>query len=568
MPSYKGFTSSCYGDLVVCVIITILGYFALFVPPDQAANLPSVPDEGQYAIGASNLFNKGTYSITLNHQDYPSYYPYGFSLLLAPALYLWGPFVGNVTYANFSLNIAVLILSYLLGRIIGGWIVGCITALFLLGNHLFLHFSHRILAQGATAAFTILATVLLVKIQEKQGKFLPLRLLGILAVVAGYLSTIHASWICLNSAVVISLGFIYQTNWRKLSGALLLLGGIVASFLAVQLVYNQRIFGESLKNGYNYWHEASLSQFFSLEWFLSFNFNFLYQSLRHLSLTKLRWFFDSSNLTHYVSGFLGLHEFSVLYSPLATIFIYFGTKEILRNHYGRKGQILAIFTFSSLIFLLILFIPYHYQALRFFIPMLPLVGVFVSIGIISAIKNHCQWSKHRLKTFLILFCISLFFCDLFYRYLHTGIYYVQKDLSKLTGRSRMARYACAKAYNSLVEETALIVSSIDINYISHFVLSETDRRYLPLVRNIMYVSRDPQIPTKNWRSLGLPVMSESPEDLAFLLRAGTPVYTDDLGEHDFQEEYLALRSAFEWQTVGSCESFHIYRLHLRPHSSS
>ena len=116
MTLHKGCTPSFHIDVLACAIISILGYIALFVPPEQAANLPSVPDEGQYAISASNLFNKGTYSVTLNHKDYPGYYPYGFPLLLVPALYLWGPFVGNVTYANFFLNIAVLMFKLPTGQ--------------------------------------------------------------------------------------------------------------------------------------------------------------------------------------------------------------------------------------------------------------------------------------------------------------------------------------------------------------------------------------------------------------------------------------------------------------------
>jgi hypothetical protein len=126
----------------------------------------------------------------------------------------------------------------------------------------------------------------------------------------------------------------------------------------------------------------------------------------------------------------------------------------------------------------------------------------------------------------------------------------------------MARYACVQLYHTLAEDNAVIVSSIDINYISHFVLTGTERTYLPLVRQISYVERNPREPTNHWRDLGLPIAAENPRALADLLRQGSPLYTDDLGEQLFQEEYQQLRSAFDWRVVGSCASFHIYRLHL------
>jgi len=69
------------------------------------------------------------------------------------------------------------------------------------------------------------------------------------------------------------------------------------------------------------------------------------------------------------------------------------------------------------------------------------------------------------------------------------------------------------------------------------------------------------IPSYNWCSLELPVVEEIPEIISSLLAAGVPVYTDDLEESTFKEQYQMLRSLYEWQVIGECSSFHIYRLH-------
>jgi hypothetical protein len=126
----------------------------------------------------------------------------------------------------------------------------------------------------------------------------------------------------------------------------------------------------------------------------------------------------------------------------------------------------------------------------------------------------------------------------------------------------MARYACVQLYNSLAEHHAVIVSALDINYISHFVLAGTERTYLPLVRQISYVERNPREPADHWRDLGLPVAAETSHALASLLRQGNTIYTDDLREQIFPEEYQRLRSLFDWEIVGNCASFRLYRLHL------
>lgn len=133
----------------------------------------------------------------------------------------------------------------------------------------------------------------------------------------------------------------------------------------------QDTFGSFLKSGYNYWHEASLLDFFSIQWFLFFDFSLLYNSLTKLSFSYLRQFFNSSNLTYYFFSLLGFHDFSVLYSPIASIFIVLGGNELLRSHYNRQGQLIVRFTAVSLVCLLALFIPYCYQSTRFIIPVSP-----------------------------------------------------------------------------------------------------------------------------------------------------------------------------------------------------
>jgi 4-amino-4-deoxy-L-arabinose transferase-like glycosyltransferase len=370
-------------DIGACLTIIILGYFALFVPPEQAANLPTVPDEGQYAFSAANLFSKGAYSVTLNHQDYPALYPYGFPLLLLPSFHLWGPFVGNVTYINFSLNMGAVILTYMLGRMMAGRAVGFIAALFLLGNNLFLHFSHRILTQGALACFFVLATLLLLKVRDQQDAALPLGLLGGLGGVTGWLSAIHASWICLDAAIVVALCVIYRRSRRKLIGALLVVGAIASALIAVQLEYNQRTFGNFPQSGYEYWNEVPAPRLFSAGRLLSFDFSLLDDPLTIPSFTRLRRFFSSNHLTYYVSSLLGLQPNSVMYSPAAAILIWLGAYELLRDRQGGRGRLLVFLTAATSGSLITLFVPYYFRDARFLIPVLPLLGVLASVGVVS-----------------------------------------------------------------------------------------------------------------------------------------------------------------------------------------
>jgi hypothetical protein len=549
--------------LEICVLLTlvILGCIAFFVPPEYAANLPAM-DEGQYAMSAWNLFNKGVYAVTLNHQDHPAHFPYGFSLLLLPAFVLWGPFVGNVTYMNFLLHMGVLVLTYVLGRMVGGWMVGAIATLFLLGNYVFLHFSHRIYCQGAIAFFYLLGCVLLLKIQERQDNVSPWGLLIGLGMTLGYLSSLHVTAVLLSVVSMVCLCLTYGVGWRKRLTALVLVAGICAGFLAMQFEYNRRSFGGFLRSGYEYWNEVPARQLFSQEHFISFDFSLLADALTRFSMTSLGHFINTNNLTYYLSGLLGLRESSVLYSPVAAILIVLGGNALLKNRYGAQGRSLIFCTIVPLGTLLALFIPYYYQAFRFFIPILPMLGIAAAIGIMSLWQYPYHWSKNRLRAVIAIVLGMLFVADLSYSYISEGLRYAQAELRKPRGKSRMARYACVQRYKSLAEDNAVIVSSLDINYISHFVLAGTKRTYRPLVRQISYVDRNPYEPTNHWRDLGLPVAAENPRALAALLDQGHSVYTDDLGEQLFQEDYQQLRSVFDWEIVGSCASFHIYRLHL------
>jgi len=71
----------------------------------------------------------------------------------------------------------------------------------------------------------------------------PLGLLGALGVVAGYLSAVHASWICFDVAVVVCISLFYYTHWQNLAGALLVVIGLTYIIIVFQLVYNRYTFG-------------------------------------------------------------------------------------------------------------------------------------------------------------------------------------------------------------------------------------------------------------------------------------------------------------------------------------
>jgi hypothetical protein len=229
--------------------------------------------------------------------------------------------------------------------------------------------------------------------------------------------------------------------------------------------------------------------------------------------------------------------------------------------------LLIAYTIAAVGLLLGLLTPYYYQSFRFVIPVLPLLGIAAAVGMVSLWRDHRHWSKRKVRAALVVLLSLLFFADLFSSYVSEGMQYTDAELREPSGRMRMARYACVQLYNSLAESNAVIVSALDINYISHFVLAGTGRTYLPLVRDISYVNRDAQAPNANWRDLGLPVASESPRALASFLRQGIPIYTDDIREETFEEEYRTLRSLFDWRTAGKCSSFRIYRLQLHDHGA-
>jgi hypothetical protein len=249
--------------------------------------------------------------------------------------------------------------------------------------------------------------------------------------------------------------------------------------------------------------------------------------------------------------------FPKLYSPIIAFFMLGGVRQLLRNRDATEQRLFVFLTWATLGGLLGMFLPYYFQDFRFFTPVLPLLLITASVGAVSVSTNFCthKWTYVRRITALCLGVLLL--ADLGQKFLTKGI------LRNSDPPSRTLRYTNVEAYNTVAEENAVIMTTLDPLYASHFVLQGTSRTYLPFVRAIHYIARDPQRLNFHWRALGLLVAADNPHVIADLLRAGLPVYTDDLKEKNYKKEYQKLRSLFDWQVVREFGQYHIYRLRLK-----
>jgi hypothetical protein len=486
---------------IVCTLVIILASFRFYRSPSNASNLDCEPDAVEYAIGGYRIVTNHSYDLLINNKSYPPQYPPFFSLfVVAPTLSIIGHEMGNSILAIFFFCLIGIFVAFLIGKIISGIWGGFWASLLIIALPWYFVMSQQVMTDVpcATIALLLLYLFLKIKINREVHSYYFLTA-GVLCALSASFRPTTASFIL---PFLISI-FQYDKYRKKIIGVICLFSPLGLIAIAT-LLYNQLVFGNFLKNGYNYWYPIPFNYFH-----LIFNSKFLYRNI-HM-------FIFNENLTLFI------------YILLLIFFVM-----IIRDNYLKE---IILFLKDVIIFILLATTPlllvhffYFFQTPRFFLPIYVMAAVLLG-GILGA--GSSKFSPKIIPAIQLVIIIILFI-------LNMG----QQPISPLKRR----------AVENIVNNTpksSIIISAINPVYLGTMIncLScGNNRRTVAVSNDVIYVSRLLKIEKYNNKStnnngriwishlkgiLGsvydheIPISLEGNEgNIKLLLQRGVPVYLE------------------------------------------
>ncbi|MFO7870418.1 MAG: glycosyltransferase family 39 protein [Kiritimatiellia bacterium] len=228
----------------------LLAGIVLFTSPYCASDLDIVPDSVEYAVGAVNALETGSYHIVVDNTRYPPRYTPWFSLIfLSPAYALLGTGIGNGIYPVFLFATAGIVIAFLIGRKAAGAWGGLFASLALLALPLYREYSGVIMTDVPSTVLVLGGCLLYVRMRRRKQKS------AFSYLDAGILTALAAG---LRPALgVMVLPFILlAVNAGRRAGRLVRTVLLVippAAAAVATLRYNALTFGSPWRSGYNFW---------------------------------------------------------------------------------------------------------------------------------------------------------------------------------------------------------------------------------------------------------------------------------------------------------------------------
>lgn len=485
------------------------------------------PDHAEYALGALNLLERGTYAIELNGKLYPPRYPFGYStFFVAPVLAVTGPEPRHAVYASLFSGIGVVVLLAAVAWRGFGGVTASVSVFLLLVYPLFLKYTREVLADAALTAL-------------------------FLGVFAGALWLRPGRWrwlvfgasIGLAASVKFSLVFAAVFPWlavrlrdtqddapetacrrpsdgwfgrlrRRFPLDLCLAAGIGIGVLPT-LIYNARTFGEPLRTGYHYW--CSVPYDFPS---LTFSPRFLWTSADGTGPGNLVYYLlPGGEMTEKTPYF----AIQLIYWLLVLGGMVLGwnapgvTRRAVRLTAAGAGVQFAFFAM------------HFYANTRLLLPVYVLLlpaGVYAVVRILRV-----PLELERSRTVALLAAV----------FLAAGFWLIGPHYVQFRDIGPGYRNVLTAAADRLLPDDALIISDLDGAFVTHYLLEGTRREYLPLDRGVEYASKYAQprrppaaqpptddpfdhraIPAKAWNAVEVYPQTalENPDEIARRLQKG------------------------------------------------
>lgn len=541
---------------ILLLLLIVLAAIALrYVNPYFLADLPIVPDSAQYATSGYNLAEGKGFCIFINDLKLPPQYPPGFPLMLAPFYRLTGLELHGAIYLILAFSLLSILLCYFLAREVFGRGAALLAALLLAVSPLYVGYSQVLISDMASNSFIILGLWLAWRAAGRE------RLSPLLWLFAGASCGFSASVHLLSGVTVIPLAaaavLASGGRFRRLLPVLFLSAAGFIAGLSPFLLNNHISFGSVLSTGYDYWSRWGAGER---------NFALAY-ALRNTAVSEAGS--RTGNIGYYLLHFLGLSWPTLFapYFPAVLLLSFFGGASCLRGkkEAGRGDFVFTVMTASLTVVLMALLFFYSFQMSKFLLPIVPFVCILAARGISVLLRLcrggdirprllripvgllllvtawGCVWPYSLAAREFVADCAksgpgacgrsflrdgftartanrSISFADLtaFARG-GPGAYWARFQEGSSSGHAPTWWYEGLRALDAIAPSDAFLVSGIDGVYVTHYFVKDTDRRYLPISRDVEYIRQ---------RDLPLPVAVESIDTIRGLLRQGKKVYLD------------------------------------------
>ncbi len=462
--------------------------------PYSAGNLDVQPDTVEYTIAPLELLETGHYAIPIEDRMLPPRYPPWFSVIvLLPSYVLFGHDPGNAILPVTALAVCGVGFAYGIGRRIGGEPSGLLAGLAVLLLPSYSMWATQPMSDVPCGAL-VLATCLVYLRTRTTPRARLFLFAGVLIAVAALFRPVCA-------AMLLPLMYSATTKdraraWIRRLAALLL--PLVAA-LIMSLSYNAARFGSPFRNGYNVWVPVPMDY----PW-LAFSFRYIPGALQVVASTA----FPILLLIAVVSWLLLRRR---------------RTPELAQARPVLRDTVIFVALTSAPIF--VFHLLYFYRSDRFHIPMFAGTAVIMGSLLGLLVSRFTRVLRLALPVLLV---------------------------AAIAGRIAIGetvphRRLAAERIRKYTPPNAIVISAIDPVYLQYMAARGTERRIVPLSRDVEYASKllawrkiaDPQPPPRHWRQTRSPglirggaeeavkfVASEQLETIAAEVARGTPVFLD------------------------------------------
>jgi hypothetical protein len=467
------------------------------------------PDLSEYVAGSRSVWLEGRFGFEVNGHRLPSQYPPGVSLSYAAFTGLFGP--KNAGFGSLFFGVAAIVIVALGARSLyrrvatdetlaaGGRIAAMLAVVFLAGSPAALKFFAQPLSEAPSVALVALAGLIVLT-----GKPTPLR-----AAALGFVASTAVA-VRFSNAVILAPLVLFFSLISPLSPArfLVLLGcaALPAGFLASHL---SMTFGSVFQTGYDFWNNGAYAPA-----------NFALSYALGAPGGGDTWLPNAVIYTFQLVA-IPVNPFSALWLPGTAALTLLALKR------GAAPPPYAHVAGLSLLFTLVLFIPYSYQDSRFLLPLLPLGAMVLAPAIATRFLAEPTFRRYAwLGLMVSSLCLA---CGIAHGYANW-----------LRAHPSKSEFAADVAAHT--ESNAAIVSPLDAATFFSFVTVDS-RLYVPASLRLAHAD----VLERHGITFGA---VEHLDRLIELARA-RPVYLDTRFADRHPEALDHIHASLSWQPVGS-----------------
>ena len=479
------------------VLVLLIAAVWLYRSPYNASDLEVSPDSVEYAVGALQFVDTGRYEILVQGRPLPPRYPPWFPVaLLAPAYFLLGDEPGNGIVPVTCFAIVGVGLAWRIGRRIAAAAGGALAALAVIAIPAYATWGTRVMTDVPCTTLMLAACLVYLRLRSKPAGPMLFAAAGFIVGLATVFRPVYAAM-----ALPFVLAVLRAPAKRIRSLALLVLPMGVAAGASV--VYNARTFGSATRNGYHFW-TAVPSDY-----------------------PGLAFSFANVPLNLWVLSDIG---FPVFVGIAIVAWLILRKRDPAALVAARRPlvDVLTFFTLTA-VPIVLFHLLYFFRSDRFYLPAL------VAAAVIAGALVGLLVDKRRADLLNLLL---------------PGILLLALGWRLTVADPMPHRRIAADTVRKHTPENAIIISFIEPVYMDRMVAWGSDRKILPLTRNVEYASKllvpkrieKPDPAPRDWldhRAAGLIkagaqeavpfVASERIPELVAEAKRGTPIFLEVTG---------------------------------------